>query len=291
MSKRSILSSVAVGAAVAAAVGALIRRPTLGSRRARRRFIRRNRPFLSTLPTLRRLIRLALDRGIPKLSTDSVVYLLARRAADDFEEILVLDTNGYGFGSLSLLRGMYERVVTAFHLHENPGDTDAFTDYHWVQRRKLARAIGDSIEKPLSPELLAQLEHNYDTVKTKYEVKLCSKCGAKGVNFRWHKLGVVDMAKGTAVQAIRDLLVRAYYIPLEHAHSTAGSLLFQVEEKNGALAIKQEQDSLWADHAVAVAQLLVLLAIAALRLRLNLAELQQPIDNCAKDHRMAWPNL
>src|SRR5260370_12727658 len=227
-----------------------------------RRFARRNQPFFKTLPRLRELMRTALDRPLAAgPSANRVVHLLARRVADDFEEILTLAANGFGFGAQSLLRGMYERVVTAFHLQANPDDADNFADYHWVQRRKLANAIGSSIEKPLTPELLRDLESKYQAVKSKYQVVVCKECGAKDTNFGWHRLDAVAMAKKTGVAALEHLLVRGYYIPLEHAHSTAGSLLYQIEEKNGAPVLKTIQDPIYADQAVAAAQLLVILAV------------------------------
>jgi hypothetical protein len=183
---------------------------------------------------------------------------------------------------------MYERVVTAFHIHQNPDDADLFLDYHWIQRRKLAHAIANSIEKAIDLESVSRLEAHYKAVKDKYQVVLCRECGAKGTNFRWHKLDVVAMANKTDVDAIRNLLVRAYYVPLEHAHSTAGSLLFQIADHKGVPVLKEQQDPLYADEAVAVAHLLVILAIAALRQRLQLDSLQPLIDLCAKEHALAW---
>jgi hypothetical protein len=48
-----------------------------------------------------------------KWLADRVVFYLGRVAADDFSELLILSGNGYGIGALKVLRGMYERVVTA----------------------------------------------------------------------------------------------------------------------------------------------------------------------------------
>ncbi|MDA2926548.1 hypothetical protein MYX78_04830 [Acidobacteria bacterium AH-259-G07] len=42
---------------------------------------------------------------------DKVVFYLGRVCCEDFMEILLLCSNGYGIGGLKLLRGMYERTV------------------------------------------------------------------------------------------------------------------------------------------------------------------------------------
>src|SRR5438046_2686862 len=129
MPKRTVLSALTGAVFTGFGLIAFLRssRLPVGSNPATRRFRRRHRAFLRILPRLRQLIRCGIDRQLPSgPATDQVVHLLARRTAEDFEEIILLASNGFGFGALSLLRGMYERVVTAFYLHYNPNDTDAF---------------------------------------------------------------------------------------------------------------------------------------------------------------------
>ena len=67
-------------------------------------------------------------------------------------ELLVLAGNGYGIGALKILRGMYERVVTAWYLHANPEETQDFMDFYWVAQHKLARAVVDTFGESSLPK-------------------------------------------------------------------------------------------------------------------------------------------
>lgn len=55
----------------------------------------------------------------------------------DGTSILLLGMNGYGFGAQKILRGMYERAVTAAFLHRHPDQVDAFLDFGHINDWKL----------------------------------------------------------------------------------------------------------------------------------------------------------
>lgn len=61
-----------------------------------------------------------------------MIFYLGRLCAEEFNEILLLAGNGYGIGAFKLLRGMYERSVTAYRLHLHPELIDDFLEYYWV---------------------------------------------------------------------------------------------------------------------------------------------------------------
>jgi hypothetical protein len=75
---------------------------------------------------------------------------------------MLLCGNGHGFAGMKLLRGMYERAVTARYIHLYPDSADDFLDFHWITRRKLADAIqrtfGDHL---LPPDKLREVEGEY----------------------------------------------------------------------------------------------------------------------------------
>ena len=48
------------------------------------------------------------------------IFGLAHQAADDFYDVVLLGTHGYGIGAQKLLRPLYERVVSALYLIEHP---------------------------------------------------------------------------------------------------------------------------------------------------------------------------
>lgn len=66
---------------------------------------------------------------------DRVIFYFGRLCVEDFVEILLLCGNGYGFGATKILRGMFERVITARYLQSNPQFADDFLDYlirRWI---------------------------------------------------------------------------------------------------------------------------------------------------------------
>jgi hypothetical protein len=93
--------------------------------------------FLKCFPNLQAALRTAFIRkGTLVQLVDRIIYFTGRLCAEDFMEVLLLCGNGYGIGAMKILRGMYERAVTARYLHANP--PSAITerrggfDTHWL---------------------------------------------------------------------------------------------------------------------------------------------------------------
>jgi hypothetical protein len=55
--------------------------------------------------------------------------------------LLLLAGNGCGLGAQKLLRGLYERAVTAAHLIQHLDEVEAYLNYHRVAQHKLLSAI------------------------------------------------------------------------------------------------------------------------------------------------------
>ena len=84
-------------------------------------FKERNRVFLDRFIHLRGALRTAFLREVISAEpVDRLVFGLGRQATDDFLEILLLRGNGEAHGARKLLRSLFERVVTAKHLHDHP---------------------------------------------------------------------------------------------------------------------------------------------------------------------------
>jgi hypothetical protein len=97
-------------------------------------------------------------------------------------EILLLCGNGYGVGTMKILRGMYELAVTARYLHAHPSEAKAFFDFHWVSQYKLAQAISETFgERTLTSEKIRQLKARRDEVREHFIVTVCKKCQATGL--------------------------------------------------------------------------------------------------------------
>jgi hypothetical protein len=85
------------------------------------RFFERHRTFFETFGALNDTICKILIREFEVDSTDKeVVHFLGRLTIEDFMEVLLLSGNGYGIGTLKILRGQYKRSVTAAYIAKHP---------------------------------------------------------------------------------------------------------------------------------------------------------------------------
>jgi len=123
----------------------------VGSRESQAVFLRENEEFTREYPRLHALCTQVFIRGLPlpdegeverlrmlpegdpaaiqfedKLSAERITFFLGRMVVDDFGEILMLSGNGYGFGAYKIVRGMYERVVTAMYIAKDPAEARKF---------------------------------------------------------------------------------------------------------------------------------------------------------------------
>src|SRR5688572_7541405 len=126
---------------------------------------------------------------------DRLVFSLSAGCIDDFREIVLLARHGEGFGAMKILRGMFERVVTARHLRANPDNCAAFIDFHYISDYKAicnAKEAGYDVD----PVVLAEKKALRDSVKNVFMVP----CNTKGCEltipaFSWNRSGIVAMAR------------------------------------------------------------------------------------------------
>jgi hypothetical protein len=77
-------------------------------------FLNFNPTRMSAIESVRRLANNIFLRSlITDKPFEQVAFNLGRMCIEEFNEILLLGGNGYGIGALKILRGMYERAVTA----------------------------------------------------------------------------------------------------------------------------------------------------------------------------------
>jgi hypothetical protein len=74
-------------------------------------------------------------QGIGKLF-DIAIYAFGRVCSEDFQQVFVLCGNGFGIGAMQIVRGMYERHVTATYLLNHQDELAQFLDYDKVHRNK-----------------------------------------------------------------------------------------------------------------------------------------------------------
>lgn len=199
-------------------------------------FRRRNAGFLSLVDHLQESVNRAFSRRFRAATvSDEVVFFLSRVCVDDFQEILILLSNGHGIGGQKLLRGMYERAVTGHYLALHPEKAQDFLDFHWVALHKLRAAIERTWgSESLLHEMKDEIEEEFSRVRERFMVTHCNTCGSQKLNFSWSKTDFVSMAH--EIESLRSYIVPAYYLPLAHTHSTAQTFLRRLRDEDGAIA-------------------------------------------------------
>jgi len=224
-------------------------------------FEQRHGAFIDGLGVLEDAFNAVFSRDFKTDSLDAVIFYLGRRCVDDFLEILLLCANGYSQGASALLRGLYERAVTAAYLHANPDEARDFIEYDIVRRRKLARVVESMPDAP--PELtdgIDELEAQYRAVQERFMVTDCRRCGTQRLNHTWTRLDFATMAARSG--HLSGLILPAYYMPLGHAHSTLSSITARLKERSGALWRTSEPNREEADLVLQTAHGVILLVLA-----------------------------
>lgn len=168
---------------------------------------------------------------------DRVVFFLGRLAVEDFMEILLLCGNGYGIGGLKLLRGLFERGVTAAYVAQNPDEAERFLDYHHVHQGKLLNHAIELFGRDFLPrERVEQVQKLYEQYRNQFQEPLCSTCGTTRTMISWSKLDVASMAK-KANRGFEKLYLPCYFNPTLQAHSTMSALIARlIETEDGGVA-------------------------------------------------------
>jgi hypothetical protein len=188
--------------------------------------------FLEKLPklndTLNKVFIRVFDSRVP---ADGVVYHLGRLCVEDFLEILLLCQNGFGFGGLKLLRGLYERTVTMAYIAKNPSEAKTFIDYHHIHRRKElnhAKEAGVDITKHISENVIEDIKRKWDSTKDKYKVEICKKCKTTRIHFSWSNLDLASMAKKVDLGNL--FYLKCYYQPTMHEHASLYSIIERIKD-------------------------------------------------------------
>ncbi len=250
-------------------------------------FSERNQKFLRLFPNLLKAMDIAFVRKQTGPKIDLVVLTLGRLCLEEFMEILLLCGHGYGVAATRIIRGMYERAVTAEYLHDNPDQVEAFINYHHVSGYKLFKQIQRTMgNDTLSAEQTKRIEENYHKYKSQFEVTDCKKCGTVRVNHNWSKLDFVAMAAKTS---LGKLIVPDYYLPTRHIHSTIGAVFsrLEVHEEEG-LVFKEAAQRDEADQALIAAHVLMLSILELQQNHFGIEALKTPLQVCLDDFTSIW---
>jgi hypothetical protein len=219
---------------------------------------------------------------------ERTVYFLGRIAVEEFMELLLLCANGYGIGAQKLLRGLYERAVTAKYLFKHPGEVDKFLAYHRVTDHKLLTAIQSSMGHDVfTPEQVEKIRHDFEQVKANFMIPDCTVCKTTRLNHTWSRKDVVSMARESG--DLWPLIVPAYYLPTREFHTTMGAIFSRLDPeavaKGEGLMFDGAAQRDRADQAL-VAAYPVLLNVVHLQLEcFQIRELEPLMQTCFEDFR------
>lgn len=254
-------------------------------------FKERNAEFLKIYPRLDAFLGKILARSVQTGSkSDQFLLWFCQIWLQNFFAILVLCSNGFGGDALKLLRSMFELGVTTSHLAEHPDQLDSFLDYHWIRIHKQLRATQEDLGPEAVPaEWAEEIERNFASVKSQYEVEVCSKCGSTRINHSWTRLDLVSMARG--IERLRSLIAPAYYIPLNHVHAGMAMLAGRVSEtQTGLLELHRKGERQDADLALKAAHHLALESARLLAEQHfeSMADMKE-LELCNADFVETWP--
>ncbi|HUP59990.1 MAG TPA: DUF5677 domain-containing protein [Thermoanaerobaculia bacterium] len=253
-----------------------------------RAFQDRHTSFFERFERLREAVNDVFNRTITADElVDPIVFYLGSRAVDDFLGVLILSANDNALSATALLRGMYERVVTARYLHDHPGETLAFFEFGVVQQRRTAQQIRRTFPITSADEHeFEQLEQRYQAVKTKFLVA-CEKCGHQRVGATWSKLDFVSLASKTG--DLGDLIVPGYYWPTAQAHATLRSVESLLEQRAGEPPTLKSKHIDESDRAFQLAYLLLIHVLQIQWDHFKLPLLEKALEIAAGDYQIVYP--
>lgn len=259
-----------------------------GFREEQQNFLERHKLFFDRLDNLRKAQEIAFLRKMKiSMIADRAVFYLGRLCVDDFFEIMLLASNGYGSAGMRLLRGMYEKIVTARYLQQHPDKTEDLFDFYWVTARKL----GDAIEKTFGPgsvpeDKKEEVEKEYSRVRGKFTITDCKKCNSKKLNYTWSNLDFVSMAH--TAESLRKFIVPAYYIPTLKLHPSLHSIIERLEVTENLITFKHGAQRQDADNAFFTSHALLLNVLDLQREHFCLKDLENQLETCVQDFVDIW---
>jgi hypothetical protein len=164
-----------------------------------------------------------------------IVHYLARTIFDAFGDLLLLAGNGRGFAAMTMLRVMYEHLVTAAFIAQNPAEAKRFDDNASLQKGKIWNrtvAVVPDVKDMLTPEDVQRIEDLYAEAKAQQKTEMCNKCGQPKTGEAWTRASVEEMASkvdASSGSSLQRLYTTCFLIPTSFIHPTA----FGLESRSG----------------------------------------------------------
>lgn len=209
-------------------------RPTVGFPNEWHSFFQRHPSWPTVLKNLHQILEQVFIRDVElKTRAEKITFFMGRLCAEDFNEVFLLAANGYGFGSLKILRGLYERVVTMAYISTNQDEATSFLEYHYIHRGRLlhhAESFFGNMEDYIDKAEVAEAKSDFLKHQDKFMQTKCKKCKTKNLMHSWSKLDLASMAKKTGLDT---LYFPGYYYPTLQAHATTASMIYRLKSSEG----------------------------------------------------------
>ena len=100
-----------------------------------------------------------------------IAYYISRSAVEEFHDIILLAANSKGIGAQKILRGTYERTVTAQFIAMHPGEALPFADDFHIQQwniiRRWLETAPNEVHANKSEEEIREFKQLADTAQAK----------------------------------------------------------------------------------------------------------------------------
>lgn len=253
-------------------------------------FFDRNPAFVSAFEHLAQLTNKCFGRPIPRdTEVNRTCFDLGQTCLQDYLEVVFLGVNGYGTGALKLLRGLYERAVTAAYLMLFPEKAARFQRYTAIHNYKAIQRADkltpDALKEFLSERGLRidQFKDEYEKAKPDFQETVCEKCDKKRLAPSWD-IDFTSMVERVKQGYDGGVFLAAYTMPTLSLHATFLSTLRHRAPDEQAIFTAEREGYL----AVLTAMLLMIQVIRSQNALFNL-NLDADIDACQNEPFMLPP--
>ena len=258
--------------------------------------------FVHHLPALASLMGKEFQS---KLDTQSItqeqigVFGLGRLAVEDFLEIVFLAEHGFGTAALKLLRGLYERAITAEYISNNRDEAQRFFDFYLIQSHKL-RSRNAQVYKDSDLAAPSEGLSEYNRVKSQFAIEECPTCGQprqhgfskKSLEGIAHEVGEVWKKRDNRPTKDPNQFARAYLIgaaiPNIHIHASIHSFLSRCTWDGQGHIYFEENQGLETRLALSHAHAMMTLVLDTQNRYFGLG-LDSEIEQICREFDAAWP--
>lgn len=270
-------------------MSAKLNKPIVGFRKEWDKFFKRHPSWPQALDSLHQILEKTFIRKAKIITpSECIVFFMGRLCAEDFNEIFLLAANGYGFGSLKILRGLYERVVTIAYISQNESEANQFLEYHFIHRGKLlthAETFFGKLDKYLDKEEITAIKSDFEKYKVKFQQTACKKCKTSRLMLSWSKLDIAAMAKKTKLD---HLYFPGYYFPTIQSHATTFSIENRLRSSESeSISFNEMSQPEIADKSLIIAHNLIIRLIEIQKNYFKL-DLSGDMEILTNDFKLLW---